>query len=843
MEEFSRTISLESLDSQVHDCRSWLAGEGVLAPGARLADYEIVSVLGHGGMGQVYRARTVSTGAEVAIKVMLSHPSLPSRSLSRFRREAQLAARISHPNSLLIHDAFDIDGRPVVVSELAAGGDLARRLAETGPLDFDEALGAASEIAAGLVAAHNCGVLHRDLKPANCFIQSDGRVVLGDFGLSRSVDPIGEDATQTLGGNAIGTPAFASPEQLRGEVTTEASDIYSFGATIYCLLTGKPPYFRDTAGATISAVLTADPAELRSVLHAVPQEFRHLIGRCLASNSDNRPGTMTEVLGNLDELRGGITRDAGFPPRALAAVLDLTLGLLGSIFVFTLMGNVFSFEGRSWISPIETGMVGLLLVAGIIEGLAGSSIGKLLLGMRTVRRDGSRIGLLHGLSRTAATWSLLYLGLVVGESAQSQVWMVLSFLSLIAVPVVWRIRFGQWRTFADIVSSTRVFADESRLQQHVTFTSVPGDLRYEFKGPDFVFRLVKNTDLGRYEWLIEGSRKAVRAFDPSNETGNNLDKVRKLHTPDDSGYETLRLEYVPGVALSQAGPADLTASWATRVCQKLVEWNRDSDVGAGRVVPDLVWLGADGRIIAFGRSCWNATEQSIEIQDVAGWLLSGGDSTDSSLRVGYWVTCWPAQIVETLRRLRDRKLPESTIVMQPSTMATRGGEIGFRVTTLLPTWSLGLSMVWFLIMVFLVATGPHGSPLFAAQAAWFSGKVQVASGAWIAAAIIAAAILSGGDLIARIAKVRVLGRDGKPAEYWRRVWRVTLQWGFLLSGIVNPLFRGHRPESSLWFVVLALMWLVVVVAVVAISVNAYRQPGRSWLDRVSGSLLVTEKGR
>ena len=207
---------------------------------AMLPQYEFISLLGRGGMGAVYAAEQLSSGRRVALKV-LSHQLDSPDARARFLREGRLAASINHPNSVYVFGTEEIDDTPVIAMELIAGGTLQDRIQRYGPLPVGAAVDAVLQIIAGLEAAHSVGILHRDIKPANCFEDMDGTVKIGDFGLSISTAGRG-DSMQTMDGTFLGTPAFCSPEQLRGEELNVRSDLYSVGVTLFYLLTGRTPF-------------------------------------------------------------------------------------------------------------------------------------------------------------------------------------------------------------------------------------------------------------------------------------------------------------------------------------------------------------------------------------------------------------------------------------------------------------------------------------------------------------------------------------------------------------------------------------------------------------------------
>ena len=209
-------------------------------PGGIWGDYRIGRLLGRGGMGEVYEAEQLQTGRRLALKVLRSRLHRPD-DRARFLREGQLAASVSHPHTVYIFGSEEIAGTPVITMELLTGGTLKDKVAVEGPLAPADAAAAVLDVVGGLDAAHAAGILHRDVKPSNCFIDHEGLVKIGDFGLS--ISTLSRDVRFELeGGGFQGTPQFAAPEQLRGEPLDLRADIYAVGATLYYLLTGRPPF-------------------------------------------------------------------------------------------------------------------------------------------------------------------------------------------------------------------------------------------------------------------------------------------------------------------------------------------------------------------------------------------------------------------------------------------------------------------------------------------------------------------------------------------------------------------------------------------------------------------------
>ncbi len=257
-----------------------------LAAGARLGPYEILSPIGAGGMGEVYKARDTRLQREVAIKVLPSGLSADPDRLRRFEQEARAAGLLNHPNVTTVYDVGEHDGAPYVVQELLEGETLRSVLAR-GSLSPREAIGYAAQIAHGLSAAHQKGILHRDLKPENLFLTEDGRIKILDFGLAKLVQP--ETPTQeqtgiptqspgTESGVVLGTVGYMSPEQVRGKPADVRSDLFAFGAVLYEMLAGRRAFTGESAADAMLAVLKDDPLDRPTASRTFPLSSSALCG-------------------------------------------------------------------------------------------------------------------------------------------------------------------------------------------------------------------------------------------------------------------------------------------------------------------------------------------------------------------------------------------------------------------------------------------------------------------------------------------------------------------------------------------------------------------------------------
>ena len=286
-------------------------------------DYRIIRLLGRGGMGEVYEADDVRSGRRVALKVVNLARSSPV-ALQRFLREGQLAASLSHPNTVYVFGSGEIDGIPFIVTELVTGGTLADRVKDSGPPPVSHAVDAILGVVAGLSAAADLGILHRDVKPSNCFVLDDGSVKIGDFGVSIPLEA--QELTQlTLTGVIVGTPSFCAPEQLKGVELDVRTDIYSVGATLFYLLIGRPPFRADNIVQLIEQVVTTAPEAPHHLRSEVPLRLSEIVTACLAKERERRPATYEALAAALRPFCSASLAPAAPAPRALAAVLDALL--------------------------------------------------------------------------------------------------------------------------------------------------------------------------------------------------------------------------------------------------------------------------------------------------------------------------------------------------------------------------------------------------------------------------------------------------------------------------------------------------------------------------------------
>lgn len=333
-----------------------------LTSGTKLGPYEIQSLLGTGGMGEVYRARDTRLQRDVAIKVLPASLAQDQDRLRRFEQEARAVAALNHPNLLTVFDvgtasvaqaaaagvSAGVASSPFLVSELLEGASLRERL-NSGPLPQRKALDYAVQIARGLAAAHERGIVHRDIKPDNIFVTNDGRVKILDFGLAKLTEVVYTDADATLhsatqAGVVLGTAGYMSPEQVRGKAADSRSDIFSFGAVLYEMLSGRRAFHGESAADVMSSILNKEPGELIASNQEISPALDHIVHRCMEKDAVQRFQSAGDLAFQLSELSGTRSSTAmraiadadsskgawrgRFDARTLAAVAAVALILL-----------------------------------------------------------------------------------------------------------------------------------------------------------------------------------------------------------------------------------------------------------------------------------------------------------------------------------------------------------------------------------------------------------------------------------------------------------------------------------------------------------------------------------
>ena len=443
----------------------------------------LVRPLGSGGMGTVYEAEEVATGRRVALKLISPEFAGSQETVARFRQEGRLASQVVHPRCVFVHKADEDAGRPYIVMELMPGTTLQDLVQAKGPLAPEDAVRKILDVLEGLQEAHRLGIIHRDIKPSNCFLDSDGRVKIGDFGLSRSLM---SDARLTRAGSFLGTPLYAAPEQIRADPVDQQSDVYSVAATLYYLLAGHAPHQTGDAAATMARIVCEDAPPLRDTRADLPAALDRAVLRGLERDRGRRWANLEEFKHALLPFAAERLAPAGRSIRLAAFVVDAVLLAIVSYVVnlaygwFT-HGHPLSIHAKDFSSPLWLSFLDGCLLVGyftVLEGLWGASVGKQLFGLRVCTAASPDPPAVPRAMVRSLAFALFLAGFLLegplltllteanGESSSDYPWIVwvifgLSWLAACLPPVSMRTSNGL-RALHDLVSSTRVVALHSR---------------------------------------------------------------------------------------------------------------------------------------------------------------------------------------------------------------------------------------------------------------------------------------------------------------------------------------------------------------------------------------------
>ena len=291
--------------------RAVAGGRGEVVPGrTTLGSYRILEKLGSGGMGTVYLAKDARLGRRVALKLLPEHFAGDEELVRRFVQEARAASNLNHPNILTVHEIGEAEGRRFIVTELVEGRTLRERLSE-GRFELGDALDICAQVAGALAKAHDAGVVHRDIKPENVMVDEEGHVKVLDFGIAKRLAPAASVDTEaptsaqvnTAAGVVLGTAAYMSPEQVRGQELDPRTDVWSLGVVLYEMLAGRPPFEAQNYGDLVVSILHGEPPPLSDSGVESPPELERLLGLALAKERDERYRSARELREDLRRLR------------------------------------------------------------------------------------------------------------------------------------------------------------------------------------------------------------------------------------------------------------------------------------------------------------------------------------------------------------------------------------------------------------------------------------------------------------------------------------------------------------------------------------------------------------
>jgi hypothetical protein len=386
------------------------SGSGGDADPAWVGGYRLLRIIGEGGMGKVYEALDTATGRRVALKLIAAQYAGSPEAVERFRREGRLASALSHPRCVFVLAADEEAGRPYIVMELMPGDTLEDLFQREGPLPVGKALAKILDVIEGLKEAHRLGVVHRDVKPSNCFLEPDGHVKVGDFGLAKSLVS-GAHLTKT--GSFLGTLLFAAPEQIKGESIGPQADVYSVATTLYCLLTGQAPFQGSDPAATLARIVCDPPPPMRSLRPELPEALDQVVLRGLERDRNRRWHDLDAFEAALRPFVPGKLSLAGLGERFGVFLIDLCL----LSFLTSGLALLINWCGED--SAFNQYFDGIALLTWLgyfatLEAIWGGSLAKLSFGLRVVRSEGvERPGPWRTLLRTGVFCGLFHLDRIV----------------------------------------------------------------------------------------------------------------------------------------------------------------------------------------------------------------------------------------------------------------------------------------------------------------------------------------------------------------------------------------------------------------------------------------------
>lgn len=598
-----------------------------------LPGYRLLRRLGAGGMGTVFEAEETAHGRRVAVKVLNARLGAGGDSIERFRQEGRLAGTIAHPRCVFVLAADEAEGRPYIVMELMTGATLQTLVERRGPRPVGEAVGLILDVIEGLAEAHRLGLVHRDVKPSNCFLEANGRVKVGDFGLSKT---LGGDVRLTRTGAFIGTPLYASPEQIKGAPIDVRTDVYAVCATLYYLLTGSAPFDSKDAAATLARIVSEPIPSIRERRSSVPVALEAAIVRGMDRDRERRWRSLEDLR---DALLPFAPRPipAAAPSRRLAAfAIDLAIWAAVKELLSYVLAVLLLWPVAADLASVAT----WTLLFAPAEGIWGGSLGKRLLRLRVLRSH-RRIepGLLRSLGRCLTLYGLLFvpsmaarivlaatidLGPVLNEAAAVFAGIILFLVGMVLNIAPMRPQNG-FRGLHEWVSGTRTvslpraaralrrsrWAGASRLPAESSWSSTgrPADAP-ERVGPFVVrgaiarqgdYRVLAAEDeaLRRVVWVVLRPLDDG-APDESRRSLSRSTRVRWVAGGEQDGRRWDAFTAPAGIPLAEfVRPRGLAWVEARPILSALADELADARNDNTLPTPirvDQVWIGPDGRI-------------------------------------------------------------------------------------------------------------------------------------------------------------------------------------------------------------------------------------------------------
>jgi uncharacterized RDD family membrane protein YckC len=819
--------------------------------------YRLLGLLGRGGMGTVYEAEQVATGRRVALKMLEQQIDSPEMR-QRFLREGRLAAGVSHPNSLYIFGSEEVEGIPVITMEIAGGGTLKDKLKKRGPLPIKEAVDTILDVIAGLEAAFAAGVLHRDIKPSNCFVGPDGSVKIGDFGLSVST-LAKDDSYVTASGIIMGTPAYASPEQLRGDALDLRADIYSVGATLFSLLTNRAPFEGDNVVQVVVNAVNQQPKPLNEFRGDVPTGLERVVARCLAKEPGQRYADYKALRSALLSFGSREAEPASMKLRSAAGWIDCIIAfLIPYVILMLLIGGqdllIRPFVERTLYSArYYLALLGFgFLYFSVVEGIWGAGLGKQLKGLRVIRPNGRPPGIGRALIRILLPMLSVEIVRIpltmVFISDFDLTWTQIILFVLVAnacswIPVLLGLKARRENGFAtvwDLASGTRVVVKPKGTVRSPVVSAVQPEIPAEGAGSLGPYRIIEEVDPGRWiaaadpvlrrrVWLLR--RDSVEPSLPRRNLARP-GRLRWLQKVETAEATWDAFEATQGVPFSELVEGGKRIPWGT-----LRHWLHDlaSELWAAtgdQTLPtelnlDLIWITAQGRAVLLDEP-WpgvRTRSEDFPVGDLAGqqrFLNAVAATVDS--------TGLPLHAKPVLQNLENGKFEKISFLtgilrglLDKPAEVSRGIRAG--AIFMLPFF------VWILVFIGLYQ-GERARQSTDSLVVVILISLMVVLGAAALIQLLEVPFrTTAGCAIFRLA---VVDAGGKPAELRRLFVRWAIVWLplFLPISVVALLIKEADPTVAFFSaLVLLLLWI-------SAAASAVVHPSRGLHDRLAGTWVV-----
>jgi len=829
-------------------------------------------------MGQVYEAEEIDSGRRIALK-LLSRGLGDEEERERFLSEGRLAASLSHPNCVYVFGTSEIQGFPVIAMELVPQGTLKDLVVPGSPMTAASAVDAIQQVVAGLDAAASIGILHRDIKPSNCFVHRDGRVLVGDFGLSVAASGRG-----TARGTILGTPGFASPEQLRGDSLDVRSDIYSVGATLFYLLAGRPP-FEDRNTTDLLTKVASQPAPSLATLRPdLPRRLTYVVSRCLAKLPQERFADYAALSAALAPFSSARLKHAPVIRRSLAGWIDSNLVAIPVVIAVRLLG----LQIYSPSHPGDALAAGAIAIAvwtlyyGLLEGQFGAGAGKALFGFRVVDSDlvapGVRRGMQRALAFAVPVQAILLLARLLALRVNPE--LPVRWIDGAAVAVAVLLLFSGARrsnglqAFHDRLSRTRVVrrrerieardrAERAIVEEHAPFES---DTRI---GPYLVPEAPHGlTTAVSIEGFDERLHRRVwidvlpAGAGPLAAARRDLDRparVRWLAGKRQGSECWDAYEAVDGAPIDEAVAAPQRWSrvrhWVGDLAREIAAGLSDGSLPP--LDPAAIWIGLDdrARIVEWRRTAVDLSRATGEPPDFASaqrTLYSVavaallGVSVDKAAGLAP-DTPLPLNARNLLLSLRDAKFASpqamldavSAVLGAPAALsrARRGGQIA--VTVAFPVMmAIGgvAGVIWVGKNRATMPDAAEALSVLSWTGLWLVALASMA-GSFVVTVFLSVlgALVTGSGFTFRPFGAALVNGRGQRASRLRALWRAAVTWTPICAtlGVIKM-----SPDPPNYNVGMLTLQTLLIAAIAAAAAWAIYRPSRSVQDRLSGTWIV-----